>query len=107
MDKELIKSKISEEIKETKLLVKKYEELSKPIAPENAIGRVSRMDAINNKAVNEAALQKAATKLHNLKVALSKIDDPDFGICMGCKNLIPLGRIMLLPNSVLCVKCAK
>ncbi len=27
-------------------------ELTKPIAPENAIGRVSRMDAINNKSIN-------------------------------------------------------
>ena len=29
-------------------LIKEYKELTKPIAPENAIGRISRMDAINN-----------------------------------------------------------
>ena len=34
-------------------------ELTKPIPPENAIGRVSRMDAINNRSVNEAALRTA------------------------------------------------
>ena len=38
-----------------------------PIAPENAIGRVSRMDAINNKSVNEAALKKAEIKLKTSK----------------------------------------
>ena len=36
-----------------------YRELTKPIPPENAIGRVSRMDAINNRSINEAALRTA------------------------------------------------
>ena len=36
--------------------IEEYRELTKPIPPENAIGRVSRMDAINNRSVNEAAL---------------------------------------------------
>lgn len=102
-----IKQRIEEEILATKILVDKYRELSKPIAPENAIGRVSRMDAINNRSVNEAALQKAELKLNNLQVALTKIDDPDFGICVGCKKQIPLGRILLLPQAITCVNCAR
>ncbi|MCW5520810.1 TraR/DksA C4-type zinc finger protein [Aureitalea sp. L0-47] len=107
MNKEEIKKRIREEIIDTVALVNKYRDLTKPIAPENAIGRVSRMDAINNKSVNEAALRKAETKLTNLEVALTKVDDPDFGICIRCKNQIPLGRIMLLPHTVTCVNCAK
>lgn len=102
-----IKKRIEEEIQATQVLVLKYRELSKPIAPENAIGRVSRMDAINNKSVNEAALKKAELKLNNLKVALTKIDDADFGICVRCKNPIPLGRIFLLPQAITCVNCAR
>ena len=46
---------IEEEIDKTKVSIQHYKELTKPIAPENAIGRISRMDAINNKSVNEAA----------------------------------------------------
>jgi DnaK suppressor protein len=107
MNKEEIKERIREEIIDTEALVYKYRDLTKPIAPENAIGRVSRMDAINNKSVNEAALRKAEAKLTNLEVALTKVDDPDFGICLRCKNQIPLGRIMLLPHAVTCVNCAK
>ena len=102
-----IKQRIVEELASTELLVEKYRELTKPIAPENAIGRVSRMDAINNKSVNEAALKKAELKLNNLKVALSRIDDSDFGICVRCKNPIPLGRILLLPQAITCVNCAR
>lgn len=106
-DKKHIKARIMEEISDTEVLVKKYRELSKPIAPENAIGRVSRMDAINNRSVNESALRKAELKLSNLKVALSKIEDKDFGICIRCNTPIPLGRIMLMPHAITCVNCSR
>ncbi len=106
-EKEKIKARILEEINTTSELVEKYRELTKPIAPENAIGRVSRMDAINNKSVNEAALRKAELKLKNLQVALSKINDEDFGICIRCRNPIPLGRILLMPQAITCVNCSR
>ncbi|QNJ98839.1 TraR/DksA family transcriptional regulator [Constantimarinum furrinae] len=107
LQKNEIAARIDEEIKATELLVAKYRELSKPIAPENSIGRISRMDAINNKTVNEEALRKAEQKLKNLKIALSNIDDPDFGHCIKCQGPIPLGRILLLPHTITCVNCAR
>lgn len=97
---------IEEEISKTETSIEHYKELTKPIAPENAIGRVSRMDAINNKSVNDAALNKAKQKLNNLKIALSNINDPDFGVCFKCKNNIPIGRILLMPHARFCVQCA-
>ena len=44
-----ITNKIKLSIEETLIQIKEYRELTKPIHPNNAIGRVSRMDAINNK----------------------------------------------------------
>jgi len=81
-------------------------ELTKPIAPENAIGRVSRMDAINNKSINEAALVQSNKKLRKLEVALIKVDEEYFGLCGRCGNEIPLGRLMLMPESPFCVNCS-
>lgn len=107
LDKKQIKTRIETEILETKILVDRYRELTRPIAPENAIGRVSRMDAINNKSVNDSALRKAELKLTNLQIALSKLDDADFGICFRCNNPIPLGRILLMPHAITCVNCAR
>jgi len=102
-----IQARIEEEISATAKLVEKYRELSKPIAPENAIGRVSRMDAINNRSVNESALKNASLKLNNLEIALTKIDDTDFGMCIKCSEEIPLGRILLMPHAITCVRCAR
>ena len=102
-----IKQKLLDEISKTELLIKEYQEVTKPIAPDVAIGRISRMDAINNKSVMEAALRQAEEKLRNLQKVSSKIDDKDFGICLKCHKPIPLGRILIRPESLYCVHCAK
>lgn len=107
MDKSAVKHRIQQEIATTEQLVAQYRDLTKPIAPENAIGRVSRMDAINNKSVNDAALRKAETKLKGLISALDRLEEPDFGRCVRCNNEIPLGRILLLPHARTCVNCAR
>lgn len=59
VEKQDIKNRILEELKKTEETILDYKESTKPISPENAIGRVSRMDAINNKSVVEAVLRKA------------------------------------------------
>ena len=107
VEKQDIKNRILEELKKTEEALLDYKESTKPISPENAIGRVSRMDAINNKSVVEAALRKAEEKLNKLKLVLNKVDDADFGICIRCGEPIPFGRVLLMPQSRNCVRCAQ
>lgn len=102
-----IKQRIQEEIEKTTSIIKDYKELTKPIEPENAIGRVSRMDAINNKSVTEAALRQAEEKLKKLNFMLTQVDKADFGLCARCKNEIPIQRLIYMPQSRLCVRCAQ
>jgi len=106
MSQEKVKIKILEEISKTEKAILDYKELTKPIAPDVSIGRVSRMDAINNKSVNEASLRQAEIKLGNLKRVLDRFGTEDFGICLKCKLSIPVGRILIRPQSLLCVNCA-
>ena len=87
--------------------IKELRELTKPIAPENAIGRISRMDAINNKSVNEATLRKTEEKKFNMERALERLEtEDDFGMCKKCGDEIIAGRIMLMPESPFCTPCA-
>ena len=104
---EEIKKILIKEIENTEKKIIEYSELCKPIPPENSIGRVSRMDAINNKSVMEAALREAKRKMQKLKVMKNKINDTDFGICIRCQQKIPYGRLMIRPESKYCVKCAE
>lgn len=107
MTNDNIEQKINDEISKTSALIKEYKELAKPISPDSAIGRISRMDAINNKSVVEANLRQAESKLRNLKRVFSQLGSKEFGICLKCNQPIPLGRILIRPESLLCVNCAQ
>ena len=106
LDREALRISIQEKVLKLQAEIAELKELTKPIAPENAIGRVSRMDAINNKSINEAALRKSEEKFKKLKYALTRIDEPEFGTCDRCKQPIQPMRIMLMPESNYCVGCA-
>lgn len=82
-------------------------ELTQPIPPGCEIGRVSRMDAINNKSVTEAALRTSEEKLKTILLSIEKTEDPDFGICRKCGNPIPFERLMVMPGSSMCMSCAR
>ncbi|MGZ2368474.1 TraR/DksA family transcriptional regulator [Ancylomarina sp. YFZ004] len=101
-----IKNQIEEKIIKFKDDILKLVDLTKPISPDSAIGRISRMDAINNKSVNEAALRQKKNQLKALEYTLNHLSDPGFGKCIKCGREIPLGRIMLMPESKKCVACA-
>jgi len=107
MAKENIKQTILDEISKTEKSIEEYKDMVKPISPDVAIGRISRMDAINNKSVMEASLRQAEEKLRNLNKVLSQIDSKEFGMCMKCKQPIPIGRILIRPESLYCVNCAR
>lgn len=103
---ESIKKILKREIAETEYKISNYKKLSPSLEPDNAIGRVSRMDAINNKSVLDASLQEAKNKLAQLKLMRKKTEKRYFGICKSCKKNIPFGRLMLIPHAQLCIDCA-
>ena len=102
----LIKRKIDQEIAKTTASINEYKKLNIPMALDNAVGRVSRMDAINNRGVLNAALKRAESKLEKLKIVKQEINKKDFGICIKCNKDIPIGRLILVPESKQCVHCA-
>ena len=104
-DQEII-NLLKQEIDKTSELIETYRDLNKPVSPDVAIGRISRMDAINNKSITEASLRQAENKLKNLEQVLDKVGTRDFGVCLKCKKPIPLGRILIRPESQFCVNCA-
>lgn len=107
-EKNVLKEKILTTIKELQDNMSELEALAKPISPDNAIGRVSRMDAINNKGVNDKALKQSKIKLKKLHIAIDKINNNEagFGKCKICGRTIQMNRLMFLPESSNCIRCA-
>jgi len=102
-----IKKKVEDEIFKTEKSIADYKEMTGPIEPDDAIGRVSRMDAINNKSVMEAALRAAQRKLNDLQDVLRRVDSKAFGLCVNCKQPIPIQRIILVPQAKVCMDCIR
>lgn len=77
-----------------------------PIAPDNAVGRLSHMGGIIDQSVSNAMLDQNRDKLVMIEQALKKIDQPGFGKCVACGSDIPIERIMAIPECIRCVRCA-
>ena len=106
-EREILADQIRAKIETVTKDIVSYTELSQPVAPDDAIGRLTRMDAIGNKSINEAALREAQNTLAKLERALKMIDRPGFGLCRECGEPIPLARLMIMPESDMCVECAE
>lgn len=100
--KKIIEMEIEDIIDEIEYL----EEATKPVAPDCSIGRVTRMEALSTKSVNEALLENAQTKLSLLEKNLRKINTESFGLCIKCSEPIPVNRLKAVPETQKCVKCS-
>jgi len=104
------RQKLQQLIKDELLSIKKHilelEARCQPISPDNAIGRLSRMEAIGERGVHQTALAAATERQQALQIAMKRIDeDEDYGLCERCDEPIALARLMLMPESRHCVSC--
>ena len=76
------------------------------IAPDNAIGRLTRMEAIQAQSISNAGKSRQGKRLLMIKSALEAIDNGSYGTCVSCRDTIPAGRLEIRPESRLCVQCA-
>jgi len=97
---------LEKQISSTQKEIEELIELTKPISLDNSIGRLSRMDAINNKTINEKALRDKKKILQKLERAIDRHEDGKLGKCLKCGDEIPFGRLKIMPYTTRCVKCA-
>ena len=96
---------LNSKIVSVKVDIEELQELIKPIPLDASIGRISRMDAINNRTINESSLREKKKILQRLEKALERSGDKNFGNCQKCGNEIPFGRLEYMPHVTRCVDC--
>ncbi|MAW51191.1 MAG: molecular chaperone DnaK [Geminicoccus sp.] len=69
------------------------------------IGRLSRIDAIQQQAMAEAEKRRAKQRLEAVQAALQFHREGDYGFCKACGETLPFGRLKARPESPLCVPC--
>lgn len=81
------------------------EEMSQPVSPDPAIGRLTRQDAMQQQQMTLESRRRLELQGTQLKTALQRIDNNTFGTCVRCKEPIAAARLEIVPESPLCVPC--
>ena len=72
---------------------------------QQSVGRLSRMDAMERQAMAQATARRRVLERRMIAAALARIDDGEFGFCLGCGEPIPRARLALDPTTPRCVAC--
>ena len=73
---------------------------------DTAIGRLSRMDAMQNQQMALELRRRQENQLLRIKNALQRMDQGRYGLCGKCKQPIAEERLEISPDTVVCVRCA-
>ena len=73
---------------------------------QTAVGRVSRMDALQQQAMAQAAQQRRHIQLQRIESALQRLENGQFGWCVRCGEEISRKRLDVDPTAPLCIACA-
>lgn len=93
------------EIAELEVLLENTGQSSKPVDLEEPIGRLSRMDAMQQQQMAVAGRQAQQQRLQLLKNALAAIARDDYGACRRCEEPIGYQRLKVRPESPFCLSC--
>ncbi len=71
------------------------------------VGRVSRMDAMQQRAMAQAAARLADAEKTRILQALDRIRSGDYGYCTHCDEDISEKRLRFDPSVLFCIECAR
>ena len=81
-------------------------EAARPVALDQpAIGRVSRIDAIQQQKMTEANRASQQARLQLARAALHRLREDEYGDCMACGEAISRERLFARPDSLYCLEC--
>ncbi len=69
------------------------------------VGRLSRMDALQQQAMSQASDQRAAQQLVRIRAAMTRLSEGRFGRCLSCSSPMLPARLEADPCAVLCMDC--
>ena len=82
------------------------EDDTKPVTlDQQSVGRVSRIDAIQQQQMAIAGQQQASRLLRRVELSLQRIDNGEYGFCLQCAEPIAFARLQVQPFASLCIEC--
>jgi DnaK suppressor protein len=73
---------------------------------QQSVGRLSRMDAMQQQAMAEAQERIRQNDLVRIELAERRLADGEYGYCVECGEAIARGRLAIDPMAERCIECA-
>lgn len=71
------------------------------------VGRLSRMDALQGQAMAREVERRREVELLRIAAALARLDEGEYGYCLGCGEEIGARRLETDPTAPTCIGCAR
>lgn len=82
------------------------EEAVRPVElDQTAVGRLSRMDSLQNQGLAKNLEEREQVKLARIEQAFRRLADGSYGRCVECGGEIPFGRLTVFPETATCQAC--
>lgn len=73
---------------------------------QTSVGRLSRMDALQNQAMQVETDRRREIELKRIDAALKRMNEDEYGYCVSCGAEIQPKRLEMDPATPVCVDCA-
>ena len=74
---------------------------------QQSVGRLSRMDAMQQQAMAQATQRQRENEIQRIGNALRRMDEDEYGMCVQCGEDIAEKRLEIDPAVTHCVRCAR
>ena len=112
MNEALTRSQLSElhdDLKKLKQQLRQQlenDDSGKPVVlDQQLLGRVSRIDAIQQQQMAKAHHQQMQAQLARIEKSLLAFSEDEYGYCQSCDETISFLRLKVRPDTPFCVKC--
>ena len=78
---------------------------SKPVQLGTPIGRLSRMDAMQQQEMTKAGRSTSERRLHQIRASIDAYGKDRYGFCRSCDEPIGYPRLKARPEAPLCLSC--
>ena len=86
-------------------LLSSSREASRPVDLDQPIGRLSRVDAMQQQSMLVANRRAAQIRQQQVEAGLRRVEDGDYGLCVSCGESIGLRRLKARPEAPYCLRC--
>lgn len=72
---------------------------------QTAVGRLSRMDSLQNQALSAGLRERELARLSQIVEAMARLEKGSYGVCTSCGGEVPFERLFVFPEASECAAC--